>query len=181
MRRSWFAFVILVCFFATAAAWQAPASASQDESKKAEPKQEEKKKKKDKDKKKDDADEGVNTEVFSQAVANNVLADLKDGLEGKMQRRFLSAFDGDKMDGFLRFEDQIQAFFERHDGFRAHYRIAQSTVEGPRGVILVDFELEAVPSGGGMPARKSSQIRFELERGRKGWKIVDFRPREFFS
>src|SRR5687767_1166860 len=180
MRRSWFALVIPLAFLATSFAWQAPAPAAQDDAQKAEPKQEEKKKKKDK-KKKDDADEGVNTEVFSQAVANTILADLKDGLEGKMQRRFLSAFDGDKMDGFLRFEDQIQAFFDRHDGFRANYRLAQSSVEGPRGIILVDFELEAVPSGGGMPARKSGQLRFELERGRKGWKIVDFRPREFFS
>lgn len=179
MRRSWFALAILLSFLAVSLAWSAPAV--QDDAKKPEPQQEEKKKDKKDKKKKDEADEGVNTEVFSQAVANNVLADLKDGLEGKMQRRFLSAFDGDKMDGFLRFEDQIQAFFDRHDGFRAHYRITQNSVEGPRGVILVDFELEAVPSGGGMPARKSGQLRFELERGRKGWKIVDFRPREFFS
>jgi hypothetical protein len=138
-----------------------------------------------KDKKKKDKDKGqqdvLDTTVFSDRVANNVLNDLRDGLEGHSQRLMLSAFDSDKMDGYLSFEDQIQAFFDKYDAFRVHYRIAQSTVEGARGVVLVEFEMEQIPRAGGAPQRKGSQLRFELERGKKGWKIVDFRPRGFFS
>jgi len=141
---------------------------------------------KDKKKKKDKKDKGsqdvLNTEVFSTAVANSVLNDLRDGLEGHTRRLMLSAFDADKMDGYLQFEDQIEAFFNRYESFRVYFRIVQSATEGPKGVVLVDIQLEEIPRGAtAPPVRKSGQMRFELERGRKGWKIVDFNPRNFFS
>jgi hypothetical protein len=142
--------------------------------------------KKDKKKKKDKGSQDVmNTEVFSDDVARNVLNDIRDGLEGHSERLMLSAFDADKMDGYLTFEDQIQAMFQRYSEFRVHFRLSQATTEGPKGVILVDFEMEEVPnstSGANVvPQRRNSQVRFELERGKKGWKVVDFSPRGFFS
>jgi hypothetical protein len=143
------------------------------------------KQEKKKDKKKKDKSGGqdvLNTEVFSETVANTVLRDVKDGLEGHSQRLLLSAFDPDKMDGYLAFEDQMEAFFSRYESFRVHYRIVQTTVEGPRAIVLADVQMEVIPRGGGAaPSRRNEQLRFELERGRKGWKIVDFRPRSFFS
>ena len=140
----------------------------------------------DKKKKKDKKDKGsqdvVNTEVFSTAVANSVLNDLRDGLEGHTQRLMLSAFDADKMDGYLQFEDQIEAFFNKYSTFTVYFRIAQSATDGPKGIVLVDVQLEEIPRGSASPpVRKNGQIRFELERGKKGWKIVDFNPRNFFS
>ncbi len=141
-----------------------------------------KKDKKKKDKKDNKSQDVLDTEsVFSSSVANNVLNDLRDGLEGHSERLMLSAFDPDKMSGYMSFEDQIQALFQKYDAFRVHYRIAQSTIEGSKGVVLVDFELEEIPRTGGMPVRRSGSLRFEMERGRKGWKIVDFNPRGFFS
>src|SRR4051794_16329305 len=77
-----------------------------------------------KDKKKDKKDKSDNSApdaydtIFSDQVANNVLNDIRDGLEAHSQRLMLSAFDADKMDGYLTFEDQIQAYFEHYDGFR---------------------------------------------------------------
>jgi hypothetical protein len=141
-------------------------------------KEKDKKEKKKKDKKPNDV---YDSTVFSQAVASNVLNDLRDGLEGHSQRLMLSAFDEDKMDGYLSFEDQIEALFQRYDSFRVHYSITQSTIEGPRGVVLVQWEMEEIPRTGGPPQRRTGQIRFEMERGRKGWKIVDFNPRGIFS
>jgi hypothetical protein len=119
--------------------------------------------------------------VFNERVANDVLGQIRDGLEGHSRRLMLSAFDSDKMDGYLTFEDQIDAFFNRYEGFRVHFRIANVTVEGPKGVVLVDAELEQIPATGGAAQRKRSQLRFELEMGRKGWRVVDFRDRGFFS
>jgi hypothetical protein len=149
------------------------------------PKSSDKDKDKDKkDKKKKDkakAQDPYDSAVFSQAVANNVLNDLRGGLEGHSQRLVLSAFDQDKMDGYLTFEDQIDAMMQRYDSFRVHFRISQSTIEGPKGVVMVDFELEEIPRSGGMPIRRNGQVKFEMERGRKGWKIVDFNPRGFLS
>lgn len=160
------------------------AQAQQDQSQpptendKSKDKKEKKKKKKDKG----SADDVTVPTSFSDAVAQDVLQQLADGLEGHSERLMLSAFDDNKMDGYLNFEDQIEAFFQRYDSFRVHFRIAQATTEGDKGVVLVDIEMEEIPrSGNAQPVRKRDQMRFEMERGKKGWKIVDLRPRNFFS
>jgi hypothetical protein len=143
------------------------------------------KKKKDKKKKKKDkgsADDVTVPTSFSDAVAQDVIQQLTDGLEGHSERLMLSTFDDNKMDGYLNFEDQIEAFFQKYDSFRVHFRIAQATTEGDKGVVLVDIEMEEIPrSASSQPVRKRDQMRFEMERGKKGWKIVDLRPRTFFS
>jgi hypothetical protein len=182
MKR--FAFGLIVTLF-VGVSWAqnkdaatASQSAPQDQTQPAPEKKTKDKKKKEKAKPNDE----INTEVFSDAAANQVLSDLRDGLEGHIQRLMLSAFDADKMDGYLNFEDQIDAFFNRYASFTVHYRIVQASIEKERGILLVDFGMEEIPrSSAGAPQRKSGQIRFELERGRKGWKIVDFTPRNFFS
>ena len=147
--------------------------------------QNDKDKKKDKKKKKKDkgsADDVTVPTTFSDAVAQDVLQQLTDGLEGHSERLMMSAFDDNKMDGYLNFEDQILAFFQRYDSFRVHFRISQASTEGDKGVVLVDIEMEEIPrSGNAQPVRKHDQMRFEMERGKKGWKIVDLRPRNFFS
>src|SRR5512142_847707 len=75
---------------------------------------------------KPDGEKQPDTSAFSDRVASSVLDDLRDGLEGHSQRLMLSAFDRDKMEGYLTFADQIQAFFQRYETFRVHYGIAQS-------------------------------------------------------
>jgi hypothetical protein len=159
----------------------AAAAPKQEEQKQQDPSSD-KKKKKDKKKKSDKADQDtLDTTVFSERVANDVLGQIRDGLEGHTQRLMLGAFDRDKMDGFLQFEDQIEAYFNRYNGFRVHFTIVQTAVEGPRGIVLVNARIEQIPSAGGAPVNKAGQLRFELERGRKGWKVVDFHNRGFFS
>lgn len=183
MNKLRFLLVIAVAIFVGTWAFAHSAgqsSSTQDSSKDAAKDTKDKKKKKEK---KDKAPQDpLDTEVFSDAVAKNVLEQLRDGLEGHSQRLMLSAFDDDKFDGYLSFEDQIQAMFDKYDSFRVHFRIVQTSVEGPKGLVLVDFTMEEIPrSMNAAPQRKSSQVRFELERGRKGWKIVDMTPRGFFS
>lgn len=154
---------------------QSPSPEKQTDSDK---KKEKKKKKKDKG----SVDDLTVPSAFSDAIASDVLQQLADGLEGHSERLMLSAFDDNKMDGYLNFEDQIEAFFRKYDSFRIHYRIAQATTEGDKGVVLVDLEMDEIPRAAGVqPARKRDQMRFEMERGKKGWKIVDLRPRSFFS
>ncbi len=165
-----------------------PAPAQETGSQPSQPDQSQppKEKKEKKDKKKDKKDKGgqqdvLNTEAFSDAVANDVLGLIRDGLEGHSYRLMLSAFDSDKMDGYLTFEDAIQAMFDKYDGFRVHYRILQTSTEGSKAVVLTTFEMEELPRSGGAPQRRGSEVRFELERGKKGWRVVDFTPRGFFS
>ncbi len=119
--------------------------------------------------------------VFDERAAAAVLGAIRNGLEAHSQRRLLAAFDGDKMDGFLSFQDQIDAYFTRYESFRVTLRIVQTSEENNRGVILADFQIESEPRYGGPTYSRQAQLRFELERGPKGWKIVDFNPRAFFS
>lgn len=188
MRR--IALLIILAFVVSAFAAQDQSSNSgssgaqnqQDQSQNQNDKDQNKKDKKKKKKDKGSADDVTAAEVFSDAVAQNVLQQLTDGLEGHSQRLMLSAFDDNKMDGYLNFEDQIEAFFQKYDSFRVHFRIVQATTEGDKGVVLVDIQMEGLPrSGNTQPVRKEDQMRFEMERGKKGWKIVDLRPRTFFS
>lgn len=170
-----------------------PQTSSSSETKKEDKKEAEKKdakKEKDKDKKdkkdkakkdKPGSDPIDTSAVFNERIANDVLGQIRDGLEGHSRRLMLSAFDSDKMDGYLSFEDQIDAYFERYEAFRVRFRISNVTVEGTKGVVLVDTEMEQIPRGGAQPQRKRGLLRFELELGRKGWRVVDFRDRSFFS
>ncbi len=120
--------------------------------------------------------------AFSDAVVDKVLNEIRNGLEAHSASVMLSAFDRDRMNGYGTFADQVRAFFDRYEAFRVRYRIAETTVEGGRGVALVEFEMEETPrAGNAPPERKTAQLRFELERGGKGWKIVDLQPRGFFS
>jgi hypothetical protein len=54
-------------------------------------------------------------------------------------------------------------------------------VEGAIGVVLVDFEIEEISRSSDTPVRKNDQLRLEMKKGKKGWKIVDLKPRAFFS
>jgi hypothetical protein len=120
-------------------------------------------------------------DAFDERAAAATLGIIRDGLEGHSQRRLLAAFDGNKMDSFLTFEDQIEAYFTRYESFRVTLRIIQTSMENDRGIILAEFQLENTPRGGGRISRRQGQLRFELEPSPKGWKIVDFNPRGFFS
>ena len=148
------------------------------------PQDEKQQSKEDKKKKKDKGtvEDVTAADTFSDTVAQRLLQRLTDGLEGHSDRLMLSAFDGNKMDGYLSFENQILAFFQLYDSFRVHFRISQTATEGSKGIVLVDIEMEANPrSANAQPIRKGNQVRFEMESGKKGWKIVDLRPRSFFS
>ena len=184
MRK--FAAVLLIVCFAGVASWarqdnQQNDQPQQQEQQKPKKEKKEKKKKKDKDKDKNNGPQDeLNTEMFSQAIANDVLGQVRDGLEGHSSRLMLGAFDEDDMAGYLSFEDQIEAMFSKYDSFRVHYRITNSSIEGSKGVVLVDWEMEELPRDGA-PQRRNGQIRFEMQRTRKGWKISDFNPRGIFS
>ena len=128
-----------------------------------------------------DEPDDLDSVTFSEGVANIVISRIRNGLEGHGPRLMLSVFDADKMSDYPNFENQTEAFFAHYQSFRVHSRIIQATTEGDKGILLCDFEMEAIPVGDAPPVRKQDQLRFELERGSKGWKIVDLKPRDFFS
>jgi hypothetical protein len=125
---------------------------------------------------------GEPAEDFSDAVAARLLQQVTEGFMTSNQGEVLGAFDAARMKNYARFRENIAALFAQYEEFRAAYRLRQSWPQGDRGVVTVEFELEGTPvEEGAPPFRRSAQLRFEFERGRGGWKIVDVAPRGFFS
>jgi hypothetical protein len=121
-------------------------------------------------------------EDFSDAVAARLLEQVTQGFITNNQGQVLSAFNAVRMKNYARFRENVAALFAQYQSFRAAYRLRQSWPQRERGVVIVDFELEGEPlEEGSPPFRHSAQLRFEFERGREGWKIVDVAPRSFFS
>jgi len=133
-----------------------------------------------KNRKSDEADP-LSASTFSESVAEAVMRRLADALEGHNRKLMLSVFDGDKMNDYAGFEGQVEAFFDHYVSLRVHLRILQTTPAGEKGIILTDIEMELLPGGEAVPVRKHDEIRLELERGKRGWRIVDIKPRDFFS
>lgn len=119
---------------------------------------------------------------FSEEVAEKIAQQVADGLEQHNVRHLLSAFDPDAMTGYVNFQNQVEAMFAAYDSFRVHFRLTQITSEGDTGVVVSEFELEETPpSQDAQPVRKTGQLRFEIRNGKKGWRIVEVKPRSFFS
>src|SRR6185312_2421358 len=122
-------------------------------------------------------------DVFSEEVAEQVIHRLSDGLVQHNARRMLSAFDPDAMSGYTNFANQIQTMFQRYDSFRIHFRIAQVEATSDGGTATVDFELEEIPrsTDDRLPVRKAEKLLLQMKPGKKGWKIVELEPPDFFS
>jgi hypothetical protein len=122
------------------------------------------------------------TRDFSEQNALGVLQHLGDALESHDLRRFLSAFDADKLPDYPVFRDQVNALFQQYESFQVSYKLNQVAMDGRNGVALADFTIDARPTGGDQPdVRKSVSLRLVLGWNGKEWKIADLSPREFFS
>jgi hypothetical protein len=118
---------------------------------------------------------------FSSEVASTLLQQLTQGFVTHNRRQALSVFEGARMKGYGQLRDEITSLFAQYESFRAAYRVRQSWPQGERGVVLAEFDLEGTPlEEGSPPLRRSGQLRFQFERGRRGWRIVEVEPRTFF-
>ena len=119
---------------------------------------------------------------FSDEVADDMVMRLIDALNQHDPRSLLAAFDQEKMEEYPSFKDQITAFFREHESFNAHSRIVESSGEGEKGTVLVEMQIEGTQrEGDARPLHKSEQVQLRMERGSKGWRIVELTPRTLFS
>jgi hypothetical protein len=118
--------------------------------------------------------------VFTVNDANTVLARFRSALEAHSERQVFALFDGEKMTGYVSFQDQMRGFLTRNEGIRVNIRGIQASGDGDKGVITATFEIETT-SRSGHASRRSDQLRLELNRTAQGWQIVDINPRSFFS
>ena len=119
---------------------------------------------------------------FSDSDATRVLRQVKDGIEGHNDHQVLSALDSSQMDGYLGFRDQIRSFLGQFDQIQVFFRVIQTTADGDKGTAVVEFQMEAERrNGAGMPLRRDQELRMTFSHGKKGWKLLDLQPRDYFT
>jgi hypothetical protein len=104
------------------------------------------------------------------------------GLESRIVKKTLGAFDLSRMSGGPAFKNQITALLNQYESVRIHFNLVETSTTGAEGTAVVDVEMEENPPGDvSAPVHKRVQLRFVAQSGPKGWKFVDVQPRSFFS
>jgi hypothetical protein len=124
------------------------------------------------------------TQAFdlSDEVVRDVLTNLQRGMETHNLDLVMEVFDSDNMKDYSQFHDQMVAFFRLHDSFKFRYQLLQVTADKDAGFAVADIDMEADPSDI-LPTerRRSTQMRFQMKRGAKDWKIIGLKPMDFFN
>lgn len=147
--------------------------------------QEKDKKEEKKDKKKDRGNEDlpVPDPKESEKQLNRLARDLQNALESGSSRQFLSFIDSAKFDDYPRFEDMVERLM-REDSIRAHFRQAFNAPPSGQGKaqMALDAEMElARKDGVGQLSRRRQQLVIDWEYTRRGWKIINITPRNYFQ
>lgn len=122
------------------------------------------------------------TREFTEQDALNTLRRIGDALESHNEQHFLREFDPARFPDYAVFRDQVHAFFVEYESFSVSYRLQQVAMDNANGVALADFTLEARYAGGEQPDfRKEVQLRLVTDWDGKGWKIIEWSPREIFG
>jgi hypothetical protein len=116
--------------------------------------------------------------AFDERAASRLLEQLAEGLNGRLVKKTLSAFDLQRMNGGQVFKEHITAFISQTDSIRTHFKL----VEVKDNTVVADVEMDAVPRNDIVPPQhKHAQVRFTAASLREGWKFTDVEPRGFFS
>lgn len=111
-----------------------------------------------------------------------VLRNFGDGFEGHSPRGVAENLD-ERFEDFPRFEDAVTEFLKQTSEMRLFLREASSEVKGDHATLIVDgevvFNVKANPT---QEHRRKQRIQFDfVYTERKGWKIYEISPRQFFT
>ncbi len=119
---------------------------------------------------------------FTTPVASQLLAQVREGLEGRSQKKILAAFDLSQMTNGPLFRQQIAGLFNQTESVRVHLNLVEIEAgDAGRQRVAVEAEMEADPRGNGLPVHKRARLTFIAERSAHGWKFTGVEPRSFFS
>jgi len=122
------------------------------------------------------------TTDLSDEVIKDVLSDFQRGFETHNLQKVLSVFDADDMPNFAQFRDQLVAYFRLHESFKMRYQLLQVNADKDLGTATADIEMDEDPLDTlSTPKRRSTQMRFQIRRTAKGWRIIGLRPMDFFG
>ena len=119
---------------------------------------------------------------LSDQVVRDVLANFQRGIESHNLAVVIGVFDQQSMKDYAQFHDQMVAFFRLHDSVKFRYQLLQAAADKEVGFAIADIDMDADPSDI-LPTeqRRTTQMRFEMKRGPKGWKVIGLKPADFFN
>jgi hypothetical protein len=119
--------------------------------------------------------------AFTDRIAAQLLDQIREGLESRIAKKTLGAFDLSRMNGGASFKNQITALLNQYDSVRVHFNLIETSTTGAEATAVVDVEMEEnLPGDVSAPVHKHAQLRFVAQNGSKGWKFTDVQPRSFF-
>lgn len=119
---------------------------------------------------------------LSDEVVRDVLSSFQRGFETHNLEKVLDVFAPQDMPDYAQFRDQMVAFFRLHESVKLRYRLLQVTSDKDLGFAIADIEMDEDPLDTlPTPQRRSTQMRFQLKREPKGWRIIGLRPSDFFT
>jgi hypothetical protein len=159
-----------------------PMRLAQDPQQQPQPDQPDKKKDKKKKQEGPSSEDAPDNVAGAKRAVKRVLSDLQDGFEGKSPRRVTDSLD-ERFDDLPRFEDAVTQFLERTSEMRINLRESTTELKGDHATVIVDAEMiftdKARPT---QDQRRRQRIQFDfVYNAKKGWKILEITPRNFFE
>ena len=120
--------------------------------------------------------------TLAEQVIRDVLEPLQRGIEEHNPAQVLAVFDPEETPDYARLRDQMRAFFSQHETVRFRYKVLQVTSEKDHGSAIAEVDMAATPMDETrMAVQRDTQMSFQLKLGAKGWKLVGFKPSDFFA
>lgn len=118
----------------------------------------------------------------TEQVIRDVLEPLQRGIEERSAAQVLAVFDQEATPDFAQLRDHMRAFFTQYESVRFRYKVLQVTSEKEQGFAIAEIDMAATPADETqLVVQRSTQMRFQLKLGPKGWKLVGFKPSDFFT
>ena len=111
-----------------------------------------------------------------------MLRDLQFALEGGSARSALALVDSAKFDDYPRFEDMVERL-TREDTIRANFRqvVPATSPAAGKAQSIVDAEMELGRRDAAQQLqRRRQQLVIDFEWTRRGWRITNITPRDYF-
>jgi hypothetical protein len=120
--------------------------------------------------------------TITEQVIRDVLEPLQRGIEEHNAGEVLGVFDAQETSDYARLRDQMRAFLSEYETLRFRYKVLQVTSEKDHGSAIAEVDMAAKPMNETrMAVQRSTQMSFQLKLGPKGWKLVGFKPADFFA
>ena len=125
---------------------------------------------------------GQEPPTLTEHVIQDVLEPLQRGIEEHNVAQVLAVFDQQETPDYAQLRDQMRAFFSQNEAVRFRYKVLQVTAEKDTGFAVAEIDMAATPlDETKLAVQRSTQMRFQIKLGAKGWKLVGFKPSDFFT